>query len=78
MTEDSKAKVTQILRAGAEDDNAWGQLLPLIYDELHAIARKRMASERADHTLQATALVNEAYMRLVADQDMDWKSRRTS
>jgi len=76
VTDESKQRVTQILRTGSEDENAWSQLLPLIYDELHTIARKRMASERQDHTLQATALVNEAYLRLVADQDMDWKSRR--
>ena len=76
MSTESKERVTQILRAGSEDENAWSQLLPLIYDELHAIARKRMSGERPDHTLQATALVNEAYMRLVSDQEMDWKSRR--
>jgi len=72
----NKERVTRILSAGADDESAWSQLLPLIYDELHTIARKRMASERPDHTLQATALVNEAYMRLIHDQDMDWKSRR--
>jgi RNA polymerase sigma factor (TIGR02999 family) len=76
VTAEPQDRVTQILRAGAEDENAWSQLLPLIYDELHTIAKKRMSSERPDHTLQATALVNEAYMRLVTDQDMDWKSRR--
>ncbi len=64
MSTESKERVTQILQAGSEDENAWSQLLPLIYDELHAIARKRMSGERPDHTLQATALVNEAYCRL--------------
>ncbi len=76
VSDEGREQVTRILSAGAEDQNAWSQLLPVIYDELHAIARKRMASERADHTLQATALVSEAYMRLVNDQNMDWKSRR--
>lgn len=76
MTGDAAQQVTRILRDGAEDGEAWSRLLPLIFDELHAIARRRMSEERPDHTLQATALVNEAYLRLVEDRDMDWKNRR--
>ncbi len=50
------------------------QLVPLIYDELRALAAKRLRSERPDHTLQATALVHEAYARLV-DADIDFQGR---
>ena len=52
------------------------QLLPLIYDQLRAIAQQRMNDERAGHTLQATALVHEAYLRLVGTGDPGWNSRR--
>ena len=56
---------------------AAGQLLPLVYDELRKLAAHRMAAERPDHTLEATALVHEAYVRLVdADHDGHWSSRR--
>jgi RNA polymerase sigma factor (TIGR02999 family) len=53
------------------------QLLPLVYDELRRLARAQMANERAAHTLQATALVHEAYLRLVGDADADphWDGR---
>ncbi|NOT00927.1 MAG: sigma-70 family RNA polymerase sigma factor [Phycisphaerales bacterium] len=50
-------------------------LLPLVYDELRAIARVRMAAERRDHTLDATALVHEAYLRLIGDRDIPWAGR---
>ena len=51
------------------------ELFPLIYDELRSVARRRMARERADHTLEATALVHEAYLRLVAPDPSGWKDR---
>jgi len=54
---------------------ATDQLLTVVYSELHRLARRSMNRERRDHTLQATALVNEAYMRLVAQRDVDWQSR---
>lgn len=58
------------------DQQASGELLPLVYDELRKLATERMASERPDHTLQATALVHEAYVRLVDnDQAQHWDSR---
>jgi RNA polymerase sigma factor (TIGR02999 family) len=61
--------VTQILNAiDAGDPQAASQLLPLVYDELRKLAAAKMAQERPDHTLEATALVHEAYMRLVGDQ----------
>ena len=58
--------VTIILQAVQEgDESASERLLPLVYDELRKLARRRMANEPSDHTLQATALVHEAYLRLV-------------
>ena len=51
------------------------QLLPLVYDELHRLAAKYMSRERAGHTLQTTALVNEAYLRLADQKSARWKDR---
>ncbi len=68
--------VTQLLldwRGG--DQAALGQLLPMVYDELHRRATAYMNRERPGHTLQATALINEMYLRLAGEADMDWKSR---
>ena len=69
--------VTQILgQIEAGDQQAASQLLPLIYDELRKLAAQKMASERKDHTLQATALVHEAYLRLVgANNAAGWSNR---
>jgi len=50
-------------------------MLPLVYDELHRLARAYLASEREDHTLQPTALVNEAYLRLSAQRTVNWLNR---
>jgi RNA polymerase sigma factor (TIGR02999 family) len=73
--EGAGADVTQLLKAMANgDEKAAENLLPLVYAELHRLARSYMRRERPDHTLQATALINEAYMRL-AGQDADWKNR---
>src|ERR1051326_2665671 len=58
-------------RAGAADEG-----LPLIYDQLRAIAAQRMASERPGHTLQATALVHEVYLRILGDKDIAWTDRQ--
>ncbi len=74
--DDRPDRVTRILREGGGSGAAWSELLPLVYDELHAIAERRMAAERAGHTLQATALVSEAYLRLVDDREIDWQNRR--
>jgi RNA polymerase sigma factor (TIGR02999 family) len=52
-----------------------GKLLPLVYGELRRVARRYMAAERAGHSLQTTALVNEAYLRLVKQQNIEWKDR---
>ncbi len=61
------------LRAGNQD--VAGELVPLIYDELRRIAGAQMRRERPGHTLQATAVVHEAYMRLVGDQEIQWQNR---
>jgi len=64
-----------LLQWGEGDASALEQLLPLVYDELHRIARKHMGHENPGHSLQATALVNEAYMRLVDAQNIAWRDR---
>ena len=61
------------LRAGNQE--VAGQIVPLIYDELRRIAGGQMRRERPGHTLQATAVVNEAYMRMVGEQEMPWQNR---
>jgi RNA polymerase sigma-70 factor (ECF subfamily) len=67
--------VTQLLKAmHAGDPAAADRLLPLVYSELHRLAKAYMRRERPDHTLQATALINEAYVRL-AGEDIDWNNR---
>jgi RNA polymerase sigma factor (TIGR02999 family) len=70
-------EVTAILSAIEQGDpHAAGQLLPLVYDELRRLAAQRLAQEKPGQTLQATALVHEAYLRLVAvDQAQSWNSR---
>jgi RNA polymerase sigma factor (TIGR02999 family) len=68
-------EVTQLLKAmHGGDPSAAEHLLPLVYNELHRLAHAYMRRERSDHTLQATALINEAYIRLVGE-DIDWNSR---
>jgi RNA polymerase sigma factor (TIGR02999 family) len=71
------SEVTRILSAIEHGDaNAAGQLLPLVYNELRKLAAQKMAQEAPGHTLQATALVHEAYVRLVdGDKAQSWNSR---
>jgi len=57
------------------DRQALDRLLPLVYRELHGIAARQLRHERAGHTLQPTALVHEAYLRLVEQRNVDWESR---
>ena len=64
--------VTHLLRAGKAGGDA---LLKRIYNELHRLAEARMRDERGGHTLQATGLVHEAWLRLVGDTRMEWKDR---
>ncbi len=69
-------KVTHLLSSlAAGDRQASEQLLPVVYDQLRRAAQQRMAQERTSHTLSATALVHEAYMRLVGDDDPKWDGR---
>ena len=68
--------VTQLLRAWREgDESALKRLTPIVYDDLRRLARCHLMGERAGHSLQATALVNEAYMRLVDYKRMQWQDR---
>ena len=69
------SQVTCILKAIEQGDpKAAGQLLPLVYDELRNLAAARMSHESAGHTLQPTALVHEAWLRLVGDHDRTWQN----
>jgi RNA polymerase sigma-70 factor (ECF subfamily) len=69
-------QVTLLLKAmNNGDESAAGKLLPLVYDELHRLAKSYMQRERLDHTLQPTALINEAYLRL-ARGNVDWQGRQ--
>jgi RNA polymerase sigma-70 factor, ECF subfamily len=68
--------VTSLLSELARgDQGAADRLMPVVYDELRRLARSYMRRERPDHTLQATALVNEAYLKLVRQQDVNWQNR---
>ena len=70
------AQVTELLLAwGAGDQAAFDALAPLVYDELRRLARRYMGGERDGHTLQATALVNEAYLKLVEVNQVRWQNR---
>jgi RNA polymerase sigma factor (TIGR02999 family) len=72
----SPQDVTQILKKWQEGDSeAADKLMPLVYEELRRLARNYLQRERADHTLQATALVHEAYLRMVDDKSVTWKDR---
>jgi RNA polymerase sigma factor (TIGR02999 family) len=65
-----------LLNAAASGDHqAFEKLMAVVYDELHALAQARMTHERRGHTLQATALVNEAYIRLLGREDIQWAGR---
>jgi RNA polymerase sigma factor (TIGR02999 family) len=75
MREGSAAQVTDLLIAWSDGDKAaYDQLVPLVYDELHRLAHRYMSRERPGHTLQTTALVDEAYLRLV-DEKIRWQNR---
>jgi len=70
------ANITQLLAQWREgDETAFEQLVPAVYDRLHAIAESYLRGERPTHTLQATALVNELFLRLVKNSNMQYSSR---
>src|SRR6202044_1342474 len=69
-------QVSSLLRAwGDGDQGALQKLTPIVYDELRRLARRHMKGERPGHSLQTTALANEAYMRLVDYKRMQWQNR---
>ena len=71
-----KEEVTQLLIAyGQGDRQALDRLLPVVYSELHGIAARQMRRERADHTLNATALVHEVYLKLMDQNQISWQNR---
>jgi RNA polymerase sigma-70 factor, ECF subfamily len=73
---DETVDITRRLQAArAGDDGALDALMPLVYDELKRIARSQLARERPEHTLQPTALVHEAYLRLLGAHSVDWQDR---
>lgn len=72
----SRHEVTALLRQWRSgDQEALSKLTPLVYDELHRLAHQYISRERPGHTLQTTALVNEAYLRLVGQKDVNWEGR---
>jgi len=76
MTDGSRGEVTLLLdRWRAGDGAAFDALVPVVYSDLRRLAQSMMRRERSDHTLQATALLNEAYMRLVQQQQVAWEDR---
>jgi RNA polymerase sigma factor (TIGR02999 family) len=76
MPEDQTGEVSKLLRHWAEGDkNALTALLPLVYSELRRVAHQQLQRERSDHTLQSTALVHEAYLRLLGSQPPELRDR---
>jgi len=76
MTASSPQSVTQLLKAwGNGEQQALDQLIPLVYTELHRLAHRYMGRERSAHTLQPTALVHEAYERLIDLKNVSWQNR---
>ena len=72
----SQQRVTDLLeRWSCGDDAALAELTPLVYDELRHLAHRQMSGQRPDHTLQTTALVNEAYLRLADQTNPRWQNR---
>ena len=76
MSDDTPPDVTRLLQAWNDGQpGALDALMPIVYGELHRLAKASLRRERPDHTLQATALVNEAYVRLVGQTRMRWQNR---
>jgi RNA polymerase sigma-70 factor (ECF subfamily) len=76
MKRESRADVTELLQAWSHgDQNAHERLWPIVFDELNRLAHRHMKRERANHTLQTGALVNEAYLRLVDWKTAHWRNR---
>lgn len=76
MRQTSSLDVTRLLQAWSDgDEEALHKLMPLVYEALHSAARRHMAHERPEHTLQTTALIHETYLRLVDVRKVKWQSR---
>ncbi len=76
MSDDPKAEVTRILNGPDQSARLRAaELLPIVYAQLRALAQQHMNGERSEHTLQATALVHEAYLRLIDDKATHWANR---
>ena len=76
MSQRSPSEVSQLLAAwSAGEEKALDELMPLVYEELRALAAHQLKRERRGHTLQTTALVNEAYLKLVRQEGAGWESR---
>jgi RNA polymerase sigma factor (TIGR02999 family) len=76
MTTPAPQEVTRLLVAWSNGDQAaLDELLPLVYQELHRLAARQLGRERGDHTLQTTALVHEAYLRLIDQKEIQWQNR---
>jgi RNA polymerase sigma factor (TIGR02999 family) len=76
MNESPDSRVTQLLlNWSAGDQRALGELMPLVYTELRRLADRQLRAERANHTLQRTALVHEAYLRLINQRNVSWQGR---
>jgi RNA polymerase sigma factor (TIGR02999 family) len=76
MPSASSARVSKLLRNWGQGDQAAREaLIPLVYDELRRLARRHLRRERPDHTLQSAALVNEAYLRLIRQDQPQWQNR---
>ena len=75
-SEQKKQNITEILRRwGDGKPEALDELMPLVYEELHRKASQYLRRERSNHTLQTTALIHEAYLKLIDQRDVDWESR---
>jgi len=76
LTDVDAHEATRLLRASSvADEQALVELIPLVHKELHRLARRYMAGESPGHSLQTTALVNEAYLRLVDVKKVSWQNR---
>ena len=76
MSGTSSSEITQLPHAWrGGDELALERLTPVVYEELHRMARRYMARERDGHTLQATVLINEVYLRLVKVKEVEWQDR---
>ena len=76
MSQSQLPEITRILKSWSGGNReAVDDLMPLVYDELHKVAAQYLRRQRPDHTLQPTALVNEAYLKLIDISDVDWQDR---